>query len=142
MDLDKILDDLMTDLRPVFEARLRERLRAEIQAQLLQMVGGSPTPHTTSARTPSEQARPITPSVAKSDPTGGKASARVVEFMQLQPIDAAVKGSDILDWLQREHGVENRESARKAVTRAREMGWIVKGEDNLWRASEKLKSLR
>lgn len=71
----------------------------------------------------------------------GTSTAGVIEFMRLHADRGGVLGAQILDYLQAEKGVENRETARKAVTRTREMGFIRKDAQNRWHATDKLKEL-
>ena len=71
----------------------------------------------------------------------GTSTAGVIEFVRANATKAGVLGSEILDYLQQQKGVENRETARKAITRTREMGFIRKDAQNRWHATDKLKEL-
>ncbi|MGY6249698.1 hypothetical protein ACXIUS_19420 [Bosea thiooxidans] len=136
--VDGLTRSILTAIEPVIAAQIRQQIGtivAELMRDKLAATMQSVMADLHVQTQPEQQARRAQTGFT------GTSTAGVIEFMRLHADRGGVLGAQILDYLQAEKGVENRETARKAVTRTREMGFIRKDVQNRWHATDKLKEL-
>lgn len=136
--VDGLTRSILTAIEPVIAAQIKQQIGtivAELMRDKLAATMQSVMADLHVQTQPEQQARRVQTGFT------GTSTAGVIEFVRANATKAGVLGSEILDYLQQQKGVENRETARKAITRTREMGFIRKDAQNRWHATDKLKEL-
>jgi hypothetical protein len=134
--VEALTEGIIAAIEPVIAAQVRQHIGVAVAETLRERLSGLLGETMTSLHVQTQPQQEI-----RRAQTGfsGRATSGVIEYMKLHGMQGDVHGSAILDYLQKVRGVQNRESARKAVTRTRAMGFIERDEKGRWHPTAKLK---